>query len=71
MTREFHFSEGTSNKFWKITVEGPSFTVNWGRIGTGGQVQTKEFDTGAEAAQAADKLIQEKLKKGYAEQGRG
>lgn len=69
MTREFHFSEGTSNKFWKITVEGSGFTVHYGRIGTAGQVQTKEFASETAAQQAADKLIQEKVKKGYLEQG--
>jgi predicted DNA-binding WGR domain protein len=65
--REFHFSEGSSDKFWAITVDGESFTVDFGRIGSKGQTQTKSFDSEAEARQAADKLIAEKTKKGYRE----
>ncbi len=68
-TREFHFSEGTSNKFWKISLDSTTFTVHYGKIGTAGQVQTKEFADAAAARQAAEKLIQEKIKKGYVEQG--
>src|SRR5439155_2697508 len=67
--REFHFREGTSDKFWAIEVDGPRFTVQFGRVGTAGQSQTKEFKSDAEAQAAADKLIAEKTKKGYAEVG--
>lgn len=65
--REFQFSEGTSNKFWRIEVKDNAFTVVYGRVGAAGQTQTKEFDSNAEATKAADKLISEKVKKGYAE----
>jgi predicted DNA-binding WGR domain protein len=65
--REFHFQEGDSSKFWVIEVDGPRFTVRHGRLGSAGQTQTKEFKTDAEAKKAADKLIAEKTKKGYAE----
>src|SRR4051794_6188853 len=68
-TREFHFTEGTSDKFWRISVEGSTFTVQFGRAGTAGQTQTKEFASEAAAAQAAEKLVQEKGRKGYLEQG--
>lgn len=61
----FQFSDGSSNKFWKIRLDGTSFTVNFGRIGTAGQVQTKEFKSEAEAEKEYNKLIAEKLKKGY------
>jgi predicted DNA-binding WGR domain protein len=67
--REFHFTEGGSSKFWAIEVDGPRFTVQYGRLGTAGQAQTKEFKSDAEANKAADKLIAEKTKKGYAEVG--
>jgi predicted DNA-binding WGR domain protein len=67
--REFQFSEGSSNKFWAITVEGQEFTVEFGRVGTKGQTQTKQFASDAAAQQAADKLIAEKTKKGYREVG--
>ena len=41
--------------------------VRFGRIGTAGQSQTKSFANDAKAQHEADKLIAEKLKKGYVE----
>jgi predicted DNA-binding WGR domain protein len=67
--REFQLSEGSSNKFWAITVDGKEFTVEFGRLGTKGQTQTKKFASDAAAREAADKLIAEKTKKGYREVG--
>ena len=29
----YELSEGTSNKFWEIELEGEAFTVRYGRIG--------------------------------------
>ncbi len=63
--QEYHFRDGKSDKFWAIDVQGSSFTVQFGRTGTAGQTQTKEFDSNAEAQKTADKLIAEKTKKGY------
>ena len=65
--RVFHYSDGPSHKFWSIAVEGAVQTVCFGRIGTGGQRQAKTFATEAEAGAATEKLIREKIKKGYAE----
>lgn len=67
--REFTFVEGSSSKFWAIEQSGKSFTVTFGRIGTAGQTQTKEFGSEDEAKKAAEKLIAEKTKKGYTESG--
>jgi predicted DNA-binding WGR domain protein len=67
--RRFEFSEGSSNKFWQIELGDTSFTVTWGKIGTNGQTQTKSFDTAAKAQAEHDKLVKEKVKKGYAEVG--
>jgi predicted DNA-binding WGR domain protein len=64
-TQRFEFRAGTSSKFWEIHLEGKSFTVRFGRIGTDGQVTTKKFSSPAEAQTAADKAIAEKLAKGY------
>jgi predicted DNA-binding WGR domain protein len=68
MKRRFEYSEGTSNKFWEVTVEKVSVTVCFGRIGTAGQTQTKQFADLAAAVKHANKLIEQKLAKGYAEQ---
>src|SRR6185503_896004 len=70
-TRRFEFSEGTSNKFWTITLQGASHTVNYGRIGSAGQTSTAQFGSEAEARKSCDKLVAEKLKKGYVEKAAG
>ena len=67
--REFHFNDGSSNKFWAITIEGKEFTVEFGRVGSKGQTQSKTFASETAAQQAADNLIAEKTKKGYKEVG--
>jgi len=66
-TREFEFRDGSSDKFWKITLDGSATTVNFGRRGTNGQTQTKEWASEDEARKNYDKLIAEKVKKGYVE----
>lgn len=63
--REFVYQAGPSNKFWTITLEGDSHTVEFGRIGTRGQTQTKDFEDRREAKTSYEKLIREKLSKGY------
>ncbi len=65
--RTFEFIEGTSSKFWAIWGDGTSHTVHFGRIGTEGQKQTKNFSSEEEAKKSYEKLIKEKLKKGYIE----
>jgi cell wall assembly regulator SMI1/predicted DNA-binding WGR domain protein len=66
-SRNFRFREGKSDKFWDIELHGESFTIKWGRTGTEGQSQVKEFASEAEAKKAHDKLVAEKIKKGYVE----
>ena len=61
----YEFSEGSSNKFWEIVLEGTSFTTTYGRIGTDGQSSLKEYDSEAQAKKEYDKLVAEKTKKGY------
>src|SRR3954470_5048515 len=64
-SRHLTFSEGTSHKFWKIELDGSSHTVTYGRIGTAGQTQTKEFPSEDAARKSFDGLIAEKTRKGY------
>jgi predicted DNA-binding WGR domain protein len=61
----YEFSEGTSNKFWEIKLEGSAFQTKYGRIGTPGAVTLKEFDSPEKAKKEYDKLVAEKVKKGY------
>ena len=63
--RSLTFQDGSSNKFWTIELTGDSHTVHFGRVGTNGQAQTKSFDSAAEAKKSYDKLVAEKVKKGY------
>jgi uncharacterized protein (TIGR02996 family) len=65
--RTFVFTDDKSNKFWNIELKGASFIVTFGKVGSMGQTQTKEFPDAASARQAHDKLVTEKLGKGYVE----
>jgi predicted DNA-binding WGR domain protein len=66
-TRRFEFSGGGSDKFWECTVNGNEVIVRFGRNGTNGQSSTKTFADNATAEKHANKLIREKLAKGYTE----
>ncbi|MEJ7598369.1 MAG: WGR domain-containing protein [Kofleriaceae bacterium] len=70
-TVHLEFEEGTSSKFWRARVEGKTLYVNYGKIGSGGQTQVKDFGDAAGAQKEFDKLVREKRKKGYAESGEG
>ena len=65
--RYFEFVEGTSSKFWEISIDGCDVTVRYGRIGTDGQSKTKTFGDEDAAQSHADNLIEEKTEKGYEE----
>ena len=65
--RTFTFQEGASNKFWKIELKGNEFTVKFGKAGTAGQTQVKSFADAAAALKEHDKLLAEKVKRGYVE----
>lgn len=65
--RRFEFVEGASSKFWEIEVTGVSHAVQYGRIGTNGQIKSKTFPSAEEATADADRLTREKVAKGYRE----
>ncbi|MEU6415333.1 DUF4132 domain-containing protein [Microbispora sp. NPDC046933] len=58
---------GGSAKFWEVRQNGTELNIRYGRMGTAGQAQVKSFDSAAAAAAAADRLVAEKLRKGYTE----
>lgn len=62
----YEFSDGKSNKFWTISLHGTSFRTRYGKIGSDGSATNKDFATVAAAKAAYDKIIAEKVKKGYA-----
>jgi len=63
------FEEGTSSKFWRARVDGKTLYVNYGKIGSNGQTQIKDFADGGTAMKEFDKLVREKRKKGYIDAG--
>ncbi|MDX1904609.1 MAG: WGR domain-containing protein [Thermonemataceae bacterium] len=69
MKKRLQFTDEKSSKFWQIEIaeNTNSFTVIFGRTGTVGQSQIKTFDTAEIAFEEAEKLVTEKLKKGYIE----
>ncbi|HOY20851.1 MAG TPA: DUF6493 family protein [Haliscomenobacter sp.] len=69
LKRHLKYIEGNSDKFWQIEVNGQQFTVVYGKNGTAGTSQTKTFDTDEACLKTAEKLVAEKLKKGYSEDG--
>ena len=67
MRRELIYMDAKSSKFWNIQLAGSSHTVTYGRIGSDGQSATKEFASEELARKDAEKLVKEKLAKGYVE----
>ena len=65
MKRELVYMDAKSSKFWSIELAGSSHTVTYGRIGTTGQTATKSFPSEEAARKDMEKLIREKLGKGY------
>jgi predicted DNA-binding WGR domain protein len=70
-TVHLEFEEGTSSKFWRARVDGKTLYVNYGKIGSAGQTQVKDFGDAGGAAKEYDKLVREKRKKGYVDAGGG
>ena len=66
-TRHFELQDGTSSKFWEVTVAGSEVATRWGRIGSNGQTKTKSYESATAAAAAANKAAALKIRKGYLE----
>lgn len=65
--RRFEFVQGNSRKFWSISIDGAKVSVVYGRIGTVGQTNDKQFPSAADAVKHAENLIRQKTSKGYSE----
>jgi predicted DNA-binding WGR domain protein/uncharacterized protein YwqG len=65
--RRFEFKEGSSNKFWEVTLADNTLTVHFGRVVSKGQEKATTFPRPELAQKEHDKLIAEKLRKGYKE----
>ncbi|TPG32918.1 DUF6493 family protein [Flavobacterium pectinovorum] len=69
MKKYLKYIDGNSDKFWQIEVTGFEYTVTYGKNGTSGTSQTKKFFTEEESLKSAEKILAEKVKKGYSETG--
>jgi predicted DNA-binding WGR domain protein len=65
--RRFEFVEGSSSKFWSPELQGNTFIVTYGRIGTAGQRKEKAFPDEESARREYEKKVAEKLREGYRE----
>jgi predicted DNA-binding WGR domain protein len=65
--RRFEFVEGTSAKFWMADVQGHTFIVVYGRLGTEGQRKEKAFPDAEGARREYERKVAEKLREGYQE----
>jgi len=61
----FRYTDEKSDKFWRIEYLDDTLVVNYGKTGSIGKYQIKEFDDEEECEKEAKKLIASKLKKGY------
>ena len=69
MKKHLKYIDGNSDKFWQIEVSEINYTVTYGKNGTSGISQTKTFSNAEECLKAAEKILAEKTKKGYSENG--
>ncbi len=70
ITRALRFEQGGSRKFWRSSLKGNDLTVSYGRIGTSGQTLLKQFESPERAQREMEKLVVEKLRKGYIEEAK-
>lgn len=69
MKKELIYQDDQSDKFWNIIVIEDHFTVTYGKSGTNGRSQTKTFENEEQCLKEAEKIIAEKIRKGYVEKG--
>lgn len=65
--RRFFFDDGQLRKYWYIHLKGKSHTTHYARFGGRPGETTKTFDSVEQAVRSAEKLVRQKLKKGYLE----
>ncbi len=67
MKRYFTYKDEKSDKFWSVEIQNNEVTTIFGKIGTAGSSNIKVFGDAETANKEANKLIKEKIKKGYTE----
>ncbi|SFB72515.1 WGR domain-containing protein, predicted DNA-binding domain in MolR [Flexibacter flexilis DSM 6793] len=69
MKKWLEYNDENSSKFWEIEVIDNIFFVRYGKINSDRKTQEKAFANNEIALKEANKLIAEKMKKGYTENG--
>lgn len=67
MKKYYIYQDEKSQKFWIIDNSELKITTHYGRIGTNGQTKIKELESQESADKEFNKLINQKIKKGYIE----
>ncbi len=67
MKRHFTFKDDKSDKFWSVEISGKIITVVFGKTNSAGRTNSTELPSEAVAQKEFEKLIKEKLAKGYIE----
>jgi predicted DNA-binding WGR domain protein len=62
---ELSEAEGSSHKFYEVTIQDLQVTIRYGRIGDAGQTKVSSYPTVEKAKAEASKKVNEKLRKGY------
>lgn len=62
---EFTFTEGSSNKFYRLYRHGSVYSTQYGAIGVYGTFGTKDLGSEDAATKAFDKEVKKRLSKGY------
>jgi len=65
--RRFELIQGNQAKFWEVARRGATLTVSSGKIGGSAQTRTKQLLDYMVAEQEFDRLIRDKLRRGYVE----
>lgn len=65
MKQYFELKDEKSSKFWEVVLEGTNINTRYGKIGSNGTSNTKEYDSAEKAEQEILKLINSKISKGY------
>ena len=63
--KRFEAREENVDKFWEVFLAEKDYTVRWGRVNTEGNAQSKSFKDQNECVKEVDKVIKERLEKGY------
>lgn len=68
MKRYLTYKDDKSNKFWQIEKKDTSLVITFGKIGSKGTTKEANYWDEKDCLKEAEKLIKEKLKKGYEEE---